>query len=231
MAMDRGFTYEGSELDLFSRAVNWRKYWSELISPYLGTNVLEVGAGLGSVTRLLHQPGMNWTAAEPDPELAQQITSHTDGLKVHVGTLDDLGTAQTFDSVIYIDVLEHIQNDAAEVRNAYAVLNPGGRLIILAPAHQWLYTSFDKSIGHFRRYSLRSLRALKPSDGIEERAIYLDSVGTLASLGNRLVLNASTPTPSQIALWDRRLVPISRVFDKLTNFRFGKSVIVVWRKP
>ena len=120
-----------------------------------------------------------------------------------------------FDSIVYIDVLEHIDDDGAELRRAASRLRPGGTLVILSPAHQWLFTAFDAAIGHKRRYTKSMLR-------------YLDSTGLLVSSANRLFLRSATL--SQIKLWDRVFVRMSTWLDALLRYSIGKSVVGVWRR-
>jgi hypothetical protein len=102
---------------------------------------------------------------------------------------------------------------------------------VLAPAHSWLFTPFDAGVGHFRRYTKKTLRAAMPRNLERARLSYLDSVGLLASLANKALLRQSMPTERQIGFWDGVLVPMSRVMDKLTLHCIGKSVLGVWRKP
>jgi hypothetical protein len=179
----------------------------------------------------------HWTCLEPDPELAARLRARraADPLPVstavHVGATADLPATARFDTVVYIDVIEHIEDDAAEVAKGFALLRPGGRLVVLSPAHQWLFTPFDAAIGHHRRYTRRSLAALRPGGMAPEQVYYLDSVGLAASLGNRLVLAQKQPTPAQIHVWDRWMVPLSRIVDRLTFGWVGKSAVGVWRKP
>lgn len=230
------FAYVGSELDLFADARNWRAYWSSMVRPHLGNRVLEIGAGIGTITRLLCSPHRCWTAVEPDAHLAQRIRdwaqeSQAEGVAVVTGSIDDVPGDGTFDTVIYIDVLEHIEDDRSEVLKAFGRLAPGGRLVVLAPAHPWLYTAFDASIGHFRRYNRTMMRDLRPDQATETLSVYLDSAGIIASAGNRLLLRSATPTRAQIQLWDRRLVPVSRRLDRVLGYRVGKSLLTVWRKP
>jgi hypothetical protein len=130
-----------------------------------------------------------------------------------------------------MDVLEHIADDRAELEMAADRLRPGGHLIVLAPAHQWLFAPFDAAIGHFRRYTKGTLGAAAPAALPLIRLVYLDSAGMLASLGNRLLLRSSMPTPRQIAFWDRVLVRCSRWTDPMFGYTLGKSVLAVWRKP
>jgi hypothetical protein len=144
------------------------------------------------------------------------------------GTVDALAADERFDAILYIDVLEHIEDDVAELERSAARLRPGGHIIVLSPAHQGLYSEFDKAIGHFRRYSKASLLAAAPPGLRLVEAFYLDAVGMAASLANRLLLRASMPTGGQILFWDRVLVPVSRVIDPIFVRRVGKSVVAIW---
>jgi SAM-dependent methyltransferase len=223
------FEYAGSELMLFEKAVNWKNYWRSQIAPYVTGDVLEVGAGIGANTKALAAlPRRSWTCLEPDRALLAQIGFQRVAHREIVGTIADL--SQSFDSILYIDVLEHIEDDGAEMTRAAQRLKPGGHLIVLAPAHNVLYTPFDAAIGHYRRYSRASLRAVAPEELAESKLIYLDSAGLLASAANRLLLSQAMPTERQILTWDRLLVPVSRVIDPLFGCGVGKSVLGIWRR-
>jgi SAM-dependent methyltransferase len=233
--------YVGGELELFAQAKNWKRRLARELALHLGGKVLEVGAGLGGTTASLLSEARPsaWTALEPDAQLFAKLErvagelTQAHGVPVHarLGTMDELALEERFDAVLYVDVLEHIEDDRGELARAAARLDPGGRLVVLAPAHQSLYSEFDRAIGHFRRYDRRSLAAVAPSGVALERITYLDSVGWLASLGNRLLLRRELPTPAQVRLWDGVLVPLSGVLDRVLCGRFGKSVLAVWRQP
>jgi hypothetical protein len=141
-----------------------------------------------------------------------------------------LPLGERFDTILYIDVLEHIEDDRAELAASGARLRPGGHIVVLAPAHQWLYSPFDKAIGHFRRYSKPSLLATAPPGLLAVAAYYLDAVGVAASLANRVLLRASLPTYAQIVFWDRVLVPCSRAIDPMLARSVGKSVVAIWTR-
>ena len=222
------FQYIGTELTLFAKALNWKAYWRSVIAPFVHGEVLEAGAGMGANTQLLLDlPHSRWTALEPDAALSSQIAGADEVL---TGTLADLPEQRRFDTVLYIDVLEHIAGDRAELIRASAHLNPGGHIGVLSPAHPFLFTPFDSAIGHFRRYTRDSLRAAAPPQLALCKLIYLDSAGLLASLGNRVFLRRSMPTEKQILAWDRLLVPVSRLLDPVLGGRAGKSVLGVWTR-
>jgi SAM-dependent methyltransferase len=230
------FTYSGSELELFADATNWKAYSARHLSPYITGRVLEVGAGIGSnIRRLANCNVRDWLALEPDQKLSGEISKGLEqgilppNCRLLAGTIDAVPPNEQFETILYVDVLEHIEDDRAEVARAAGLLAPGGRIIVLAPAHQFLYCPFDRSIGHFRRYNLTALRRLTPPGCQIVTAFMLDSVGFFASLANRLILRSAMPTKAQIATWDRAIIPISRLLDPMTGFRFGKSVIIIWQ--
>ncbi|HLX45536.1 MAG TPA: methyltransferase domain-containing protein [Bryobacteraceae bacterium] len=224
------FEYAGTELHLFEKARNWKSYWRNQVAPYVGGDVLEVGAGIGANTKLLASLSHDrWTSLEPDTALASQIEKQSQRHRILTSTIAGLPAEERFNTILYIDVLEHIEGDSEEMRDAAARLRPGGHLIVLAPAHPFLYTPFDAAIGHFRRYTRASLRAAAPKSLHAVRIIYLDCAGMLASAANRMLLRSAMPTERQILTWDGWLVPVSRVLDPLFGWRIGKSVIGIWR--
>lgn len=233
---DPGFTYVGSELELFAEAIDWKNYWASKIRPHIRGDVLEVGAGLGTNTPYLVDRAKTWTSLEPDPALVGQMKVDTalmgqPHLRIVQGTLSDLSADQLFDSIVYIDVLEHIEDDVREFDLASQHLRVGGSLVILAPAHQSLYSAFDKGVGHYRRYTAEEFRSRFSCMGMEiSRVFYLDSVGLAVSLANRMLLRQSLPTKTQVLFWSRVLVPVSRVLDPLLWHRAGKTVVGVWQR-
>jgi SAM-dependent methyltransferase len=229
------FHYIGSELALFATARNWKLYLSSQVSPYVGRRVLEVGAGIGTNTNyLFHEKVECWVAMEPDPLLAGQIDTRIGNgqlsrrCEVVVGAIDSLEPLDLFDTILYLDVLEHISDDQGELARAAKHLTTAGHLVIVAPAHQFLFSAFDQSIGHYRRYNARMMQSISP-DGCRLVGIwFLDSLGFFASLANRVALRSSAPSANQIAFWDQKLVQISRLTDWLTRYKFGKTVVSVW---
>ena len=127
-------------------------------------------------------------------------------------------------------MLEHIENDRIELEAASAHLSSGGHLIVLSPAFNFVYSPFDKSIGHYRRYDRKMLCALTPSNCRAKKIIYLDSLGMATSLVNRVLLSQAMPTVAQIKFWDTYLIPISSLVDRVLGYSFGRSVLGIWVK-
>jgi len=227
------FKYVGSELDLFSAVHNWKSYWSSRIKSFIVGDVLEVGAGIGSNTSYLDQKlSGRWVCLEPDSNLIPLIHENLARVRhrkyeVVCGTLKKVD-AERFDTIIYIDVLEHIENDVVELETASKLLRAGGRLIVLSPAHKFLFTPFDAAIGHYRRYNTSTLRSLTPLGLDLERIFYLDSVGMALSFANRLILKQSMPTKEQLRFWDQCVIPISRVTDRFLFGSLGKTIVAIW---
>jgi SAM-dependent methyltransferase len=229
--------YVGNELELFQHATVWKKYFGKLLKPYLTGRVLEVGAGLGGTTEYLcdgSQP--KWVCLEPDPELFLQLNKKISQKELPSscvalkGTITDLPANEKFNAIVYIDVIEHIENDREELKNAEQLLAPGGHLLVLVPAHQFVYSPFDKSIGHFRRYDKKQLAETAPSSVQLEKIFYLDSMGLLASMMNKYFLKQNYPTKKQVRFWDKLIVRISKLTDAMIGYSTGKTLIAIWQK-
>ncbi|MEB3311724.1 MAG: class I SAM-dependent methyltransferase [Snowella sp.] len=229
----KNYNYVGTELELFSEAKNWKNYYYQMIRRYLGAEVLEVGAGIGGTTKVLcRQKHERWVCLEPDSMLVDTLKTTPDLppiCEIQQGILAELPDGESFDAILYIDVLEHIEADQREVQRAMTHLKPGGFLIVLAPAHQWLFSPFDRAVGHYRRYNHSMMKKLTPEGLKIVRLNYLDSVGLCASLSNRW-LKQRMPTQGQIKLWDTWMVPLSKMIDPILQYTIGKSILGVWKK-
>jgi SAM-dependent methyltransferase len=219
---EREYSYVGTELELFARAQNWKAQWRRRLLPYL-----RGALAAPPVTRIV--------ALEPDKALLDRLRTTVADTGVEtvprIGVLQDLPSEAAFDAIVYLDVLEHIERDRDELADAASRLRAGGHLIVLAPAFQTLYSEFDRAIGHFRRYTRRTLAALTPSGLTIQRSEYLDSVGALLSLGNAVLLRSAHPKAAQLHFWDSYVIPVSHVTDPVLRPFFGRSVLVVWQKP
>jgi predicted O-methyltransferase YrrM len=228
--------YVGQELELFASADNWNNYLKFHLQKYIKGNVLEVGAGIGTKTKILFNGNVkSWLCLEPDAKLASHIDSMiaehqiSNRCSVQVGTIDELSKNKKYDVILYIDVIEHLKDDTAELNKAIERLNKDGLFIVLVPAHNSLYSRFDSTIGHFRRYNKSMFKKYQLENVSIVKLIYLDSFGLIGSCFNK-VLNQSYPTSQQIWMWDKILVSLSRMFDRLTNYQLGKSALAIWKK-
>jgi SAM-dependent methyltransferase len=227
------FEYVGRELETFRLALRWKSYWTSRIEEFLQGDVLEVGAGLGSNTPfLVNRRVTSWLCLEPDTRLAAQLHRAIERIphcSAAVGTIRAV-SGQRFDAILYADVVEHLQDDREELSTAAALLRPGGRLIVLSPAHQNLFSRFDQSIGHLRRYSRASLAGRGPAGCSLTQLFFLDCMGIPVLMANKVFARRSLPTPAQIRFWDSVLVPVSRLLDPLTGYRLGKTIVGIWTR-
>lgn len=232
------FTYQGSELELFRDAKRWKSYFASHLRSYVQGHVLEVGAGIGATTKVLcTKAAQSWTCLEPDGTLAAQLEQTLQESELPVtpevfqGTLTSVPVDSAYDTILYIDVLEHIESDRDELANAAERLSAGGHLVVLSPAFEFLFSEFDRAVGHFRRYDRNSLLAVAPPTVRLRHVVYLDSAGLLLSLANRLLLRKAVPTANQIRVWDTWFVGASNWLDRMIGWSMGRSIIGVWQKP
>jgi len=232
------FEYSGSELTVFSGAKNWKSYWKSRINKFVQGDVLDVGAGIGSTAELfINDEGINsWLFLEPDRNLAGEIAAKISA-NVFSGKYAilncitaDLQTDKSFNTILYIDVLEHIEDDFAELSCVSNLLSSDGFVVILVPAHQILFSNFDRQVGHFRRYSKLSLREVIPANLEIVKMEYLDSVGVLASLASKFILKGTIPSSFQVKVWDTLFVPLSKIIDPIIFHTAGKSIACVLKK-
>ncbi len=226
--------YIGNELELFEHANNWKKYYAKNISKHIKGNVLEVGAGIGANTKfLITNDVTSWTYVEPDTSLFSKIELKNSQIitdqKFINGTIDDVNDTN-YDCIIYIDVLEHIEFPKQEIQKIKDKLSKNGKLIILVPAYQTLFSEFDEKIGHFRRYNKKMLQEHINHELKTLELFYLDSVGLLASIANKYILKKETPSIENVYFWDKKLIPCSKISDQLIGKKMGKSLIGIFQK-
>jgi len=162
-----------------ARALDWKDYWSDSSST---SSRRRARGGRRHRHKTPESSEATDSSAgsclEPDRQLLEQLKSGLErqpaqGLcELFRGTVADLTAGERFDAILYIDVLEHIEDDRGELSRAAARLKPGGHLVVLSPAHNWLFSRFDASIGHYRRYNKKTLLAAAPRGLTLKRTVY-----------------------------------------------------------
>lgn len=227
--------YFGKDLEAMSFAQNYHQWIIEEFKPYLGDRVAEVGAGTGNFTELLLENVGHITAFEPSenmyPTLSERFTSNK---KIEsVNSIFEAETAKSvggFDSVIYVNVLEHIEGDRQELSIVRESLREGGRVLIFVPALSFLYSNFDKKLGHYRRYHKNDLISLvKDARFKVEEAKYFDIAGIIPWY-IAFVLLKKTLTGGNVSLYDKTIVPIMKRVEKRIVPPIGKNLLLVARK-
>jgi SAM-dependent methyltransferase len=217
-----------------SFAKNYHKWILSEFSPYLGSSVAEVGAGVGCFSTLVLETNISSLVAfEPSQNmypLLQETLSKDKRAKAINDSFGSANTGKRFDSILYVNVLEHIEDDASEFANARGALNPEGHLLIFVPALPWLYGELDRQVGHFRRYMKKNLIELTRRSGFSVvKARYFDVAGLIPWYINFVLLN-NLICGSSVSLYDWLVVPAMRVMEGLVPPPVGKNVLLVARK-
>jgi SAM-dependent methyltransferase len=228
--------YVGTELDATAHALNYNRWILRALRDHVGHVIAEVGSGRGSFTaELLKTNPTRLIAIEPAPRLFATLGARfrsNASVELHNAALNEVvaDLRQSVDSVVYVNVLEHIADDHAELAAAHDVLKPSGKLCIFVPALPWLMSRFDANVGHQRRYTLRALRTLVEQSSFEIiEARYFDLFGVLTWLFAFKLLGMDMGK-ARVQVYDRFAVPLARVLDKLTGPPVGKSLLLIARK-
>lgn len=227
------------DLEQLGAAKHFFNWVLDEFHPYLQGRILEVGAGTGTITRKLVEryPGITVTALEPAANMAAGLESFATvhpRVQVHRHTLADVALdAGSFDAVMYLNVLEHIEDEEAELAMAAATLRPGGALLVFGPAHEWLYSDLDYKAGHYRRYHLENLRSVVKAAGFDVVSLrYFDVLGVVPYWLVYRFLRHAGISGSTMWGYDRVVVPASRALQRLVPHPpVGKNVVLVARKP
>jgi len=206
------------------------------IAPYIGRRVLEVGCGLGNLLRhLLDRDlviGIDLSASSvATVELEFAANPHVHALVQDITDDSSLGLGSyRFDTVVSLNVLEHIEDDVGALSNMHRILCPGGALVLIVPALRWLYGSMDSSIGHFRQYDKNQLAAKLTEVGFSvERQYYLNCLGSLGWFVNGLVLRREVPPRGQLRLFNW-MVSLLGAAERLMHPPVGLSLVSVSKK-
>jgi SAM-dependent methyltransferase len=227
------------ELAELSGAGHFTRWIVDSLDDVLGDDVLEVGAGFGAIAAEVatREPGRLVTAIEPAdnvfPTLAQRAADLRNLDAVQVMSGDLASRPERFDSVIYVNVLEHISDDVEELRVAARLIGPGGRLGVFVPAMPSLYGSLDYKSGHYRRYTADQLRTVIERAGFVDVDVrYLDVLGVVPYWLMYRVLNVDRLDRVSSAGYDRVIVPLSRALQRLVpRPPRGKNLIATARRP
>ena len=223
--------YPVEATEKFDNAKFHRKYCMSFIKKFIKGDVLEVGAGCGSFTRDYFTKDLKITLTETDNKNYKDLkVSFKNKDNVNVSNSTIFNIEKTFDTILYLHVLEHIEEDRKELESAYKKLKKGGRLIIMVPKHQKLYSNFDKAIGHFRRYEINFFeKNLVNLDRV--LLISLDSVGYMLYFLNKIFFkNETFPSNLKIFIWDKIFTPVTIFLDFFSNYKFGKCIVAVYKK-
>ena len=199
------------------------------VEPYLGSRILEVGCGVGSFTRRLSQRG---DVVALDPWLPAVVRCREvvgkDVTVLH-GSIEEMTLNGDFDSAVCLNVIEHIKDDVEALRKMRSHLREGGNLVVLTPAHPWLYGSLDEEFGHYRRYRKAELeRAVNMAGFKVVHLRHFNLIGLPGWLVATRILRMRELRPGLLGVY-RRLLPLSRWIEERYRPPFGLSLLVVAR--
>ncbi len=223
-------------LDNLDGAGNYAGWIFELIEPHLGGEVLEIGAGHGTFTEMLARKATRVVASDISQRCVSRLRERFRGeeqVEILLGSVDSAAAHGPFDTVVMINVLEHIEDDdgaLAELRGR--VLRPGGRVVLWVPAFSFLYSDFDRRIGHYRRYTRSGLRAQLSQAGYQVQDVrYVNAVGAVAWLVLARFLRRTPTHGTPVKVFDRYFVPALKRLEQRWQPPFGQSVLAVASRP
>ena len=237
--MSKKHVYVGKDLEAMSFAVNYHKWILEEFRPFLGKKLVEVGAGTGSFSEMLiAENPENLALIEPSEMfkfLEQNISQFETSASVDYYNDIFSETAhklnETPDTIIYVNVLEHIEDDRGELEKVYETLQPGGHCLIFVPAFMSLYGAFDEKVGHFRRYTKNELEEKGRNAGFKiVKSKYFDFVGIFPWYVKYKLLRSDSLESGAVTAYERFAVPFTRQFERLFKFPVGKNILTILKK-
>ncbi|MBA3284426.1 MAG: methyltransferase [Nitrosopumilus sp.] len=223
-----------------SKADKFNQWMAETIAPYVSGDILEIGSGLGNISQYFIDKNYQITLSDIDPYYLETLNKHFHDIgnvkeilsidlqsKKFFETYKDL--AKKFDTVFYLNVLEHLEFEDLAIQNSQFLLKPGGNLIILVPAYSFLYSPMDKALDHYRRYTQKRLNhVFQRNEMIVIKSFYFNFLGIVEWLYGKIKKLKTVPD-SEMSTFNA-LIPFAKLFDKAIFHSMGLSVISVAKK-
>jgi glycosyltransferase involved in cell wall biosynthesis len=239
--MINGPTYVGKDLEAMSFAVNYHRWILDEFRPFLGNRFVEVGAGTGDFSKLLVGEDPETLAVVEPSEMFVQLENELSAIEskteitfyrsIYANVHDIIANESRPDSIFYVNVLEHIENDVGELRLVHESLGSGGRCFVFVPALMSLYGGFDRKIGHFRRYSKSELEEKCSAAGLRVvKSKYFDLVGIIPWWLKYRLLGSDDLGSRSVSLYDSFAVPLTKRLESLTEPSVGKNILAIAEK-
>ena len=229
------FVYTGTDLDVMSIASNYNNWILDVFESYTTKGrAIEVGAGVGTMSKLIAQRYQKTTAIEPDQTNFDFLTKTLQEFENASAVCGFLGDAldtikEPADVVFYINVLEHIENETEELLKAKQLLKNTGCFCIFVPAIEKLYGDIDKQVGHYRRYSKKRLKFIfeEQLDMKIVKMRYFDFAGVIPWYILSCVLKLSGQNTKTVKIYDKLVIPIMRRVEKYIPMPIGKNLYLI----
>ncbi len=239
--MSESVVYIGKDLEAMSFAVNYHRWILQEFRPHLGKRIVEVGAGTGSFSELLIDTKPESLSLVEPSKMYEYLTQNIAQLKtsavvatyqsIFTGVADEIKKKQNPDSIIYVNVLEHVEDDLRELKAMHETLSSNGRIFIFVPALSWLYGAFDKQVGHFRRYTKNELETKCKSAGFKIlKSCYFDFAGVAPWWIKYRLLKSDSLESGAIKFYDKLVVPVTKTFESLITPPLGKNILLIAEK-
>ena len=227
--------YAADDLETMQEARRYSDHVFGLVRGFLGSRVLEVGSGIGTMTQRLVDVADHVVGIEPNPNCAtriQEAMGHDPRFTLRVCHFEECDaaelTSQRFDSVLLVNVLEHIADDVGALKAFKQIVVPGGRVVVFVPALQMAYGPLDAELGHHRRYSKRTLRAAFDKAGLElVRLRYTNPIGLAGWMYNAHISKSTKHSLGQVKLFETLVAPWALPLERLLPPPIGLSLVAV----
>ncbi len=234
--------YGTDTLEVISEADNFNRWMYETIKPHCSGEILEIGSGIGNISQFFIHDGAAISLSDIEnsyfPRLKENFGKYPNLRAMHRLDFSDKKLEENhpeliekFDTIFALNVVEHIPDHVQAMQNAMKMLKPGGKVVILVPAFQWLYNGFDEQLDHQRRYTQQSLQSLIEGAGF--KVVHHQFFNFIAILGwfiSGTILRKRIIPGSQMRLYNA-MVPVWKLIDFFTRKWVGISVIQVGEKP
>jgi len=224
----------GADTLLKMRVMKNNNLWSyNIIKPFLGRKILELGSGIGTISKYLVERQKEVTLTDINERYIEYLEKRFIGnpwikvVKADVSKIDEILEGKKFDTVIGINILEHIENDVRTIQRLKNILTIEGKLLLIVPAHKILFGSLDTSLGHYRRYSKKELKDKLEKEGFYiEKLEYMNFLGAIGWFFQFKILKRKRMPKGSIKLFDK-LIPLVGLIEKYIKFPFGMSLLCI----
>ena len=216
------------------KATNYNQWTFDQFKEFIHGDILEVGCGVGSFTKLITDQSDfdSMYCIDISSAAIEHIKKREFSKEIRIECIDLINVTGEYDFIVCMNVMEHVEDDSKFFKKLTGLMKPGGVLFHLVPSHQFLYSNFDKAAGHFKRYDKSMMRKFETGEDVKLISqYYFNMIGALGYWAVYKALKSGNinDTEGEIGLFDKYIVPFSRNFLPLKT-PFGISLISIYKK-